>query len=77
MLVASEDVSRLECSNVCTVVFARPLQSLSGVSHPKESSVPIIAISTNKRIQKDKVRKTSHATESGEAVDSDEAGALA
>ena len=77
MVVTPEDVYRLECRNVCTVVFARLLHSLSGVSHPKESSVPIITISTNKRIQKDKVRKTSHATESGEAVDSDEAGALA
>jgi hypothetical protein len=57
MMVTSEGFSRLECSNVCTVMVARPLQSLSGVSHPKEISAPIITISTNNRIQKDKVRK--------------------
>ena len=58
MLVASEGFSRLECSNVCTVVFARPLKSLSGVSHPKEISVPIMTVSTNSPIQKGKARKT-------------------
>ena len=57
MVVTTEGFSRLECSNVCTVVVARPLQSLSGVSHPKEISAPIITISTNNRIQKGKVRK--------------------
>ena len=50
MLVTSEGVLCLEYRNVCTVVVARPLQSLSGVSHPKEISVPIITISTNNRI---------------------------
>src|SRR6266436_3540977 len=56
MVVTPEGASRLECRNVCTVVVARPLQSLSGVSHPKEISVPIITISTNNRIQNGKVR---------------------
>ena len=59
MVVTREGVSRLECSNVCTVVFARSLHSLSGVSHPKEMSVPTITISTNNRISKDEVHKTS------------------
>ena len=59
MVVTFEGVSRLECGNVCAVVFAQPLQSLSGVSHPKEISVPMITISTSNRIQKGKVRKTS------------------
>ncbi len=59
MVVTPEGVSRLECRNVCTVVVARPLQSLSGVSHPKEISVPIITISTNNRISKGEVHKTS------------------
>jgi hypothetical protein len=58
MVVTTEGVSCLECRNVCTVVVARPLQSLSGVSHPKEISVPIITTSTNNRIQKSQVRKT-------------------
>ena len=61
MVVTSEGASRLERRNVCTVVFARLLQSLSGVSHPIEISVPIITISTSNRIQKDKVRNTSLA----------------
>ena len=56
-MVTPEGVSRLECRNVCTVVVARPLHSLSGLSHPKEISVPIITMSTNNRISKDKVRK--------------------
>ena len=41
----------------CRVV--RSLHSLSGVSHPKEISVPIITISTNNRISKGEVHKTS------------------
>ena len=57
MVVKPEGASRLECRKVCTVVVARPLHSLSGVSHPKESSVPRITISTNNRIQNGKVRK--------------------
>jgi hypothetical protein len=61
MLVTTEGVSRLECRNLCAVVVARPLQSLSGVSHPKEISVPIITISTSNRIQNSQVRKTSWA----------------
>jgi len=77
MVVTPEGVCRLECSSFCISVVARLLHSLNGVFQPKEISAPITTISTNKRIQKDKVRKTSHATESGEAVDSDEAGALA
>ena len=63
VVVTTEGVSRLECRNVCTVVFVRPFQSLSGVSHPKEISVPTITISTNSRISKGEVRKTSWANQ--------------
>ena len=58
-MVTPEGVSRLECRNVCTVVVAWPLHSLSGLSHPKEISVPIITMSTSNRIQKGKVHKKS------------------
>jgi hypothetical protein len=61
MVVTREGASRLECRNVCTVVVARPLQSLSGVAHPKEISVPIITISTSNRISKDEVHEASWA----------------
>ena len=57
IVVTPEGVSRLECRNVCTVVVAWPLHSLSGLSHPKEISVPIITMSTNNRISKGEVHK--------------------
>src|SRR5438270_573504 len=59
MVVTPEGVYRLECRNVCTVVVVRSLHSLNGLSHPKEISVPIITISTNNRISKGEVHKTS------------------
>ena len=77
MVVTPEGVCRLECSSFCISVVARLLHSLNGVFQPKEISAPTTTISTNNRIRRRKVRKTSHATESGEAVDLDEAGALA
>ncbi len=77
MVVTPEGVCRLECSSFCISVVARLLHSLNGVFQPKEISAPITTISTNNRIRRCNVRKTSHATKSGEAVDLDEAGALA
>jgi len=68
MMVTSEGFSRLECRSVCTAVFARPLQSLSGVSHPKEISVPIITISTNNRIHTSEVRKHVEQKEVSRAI---------
>ncbi len=59
IVITPEGVCRPEWRNLCIAVFARSLHSLSGLSHAKEISVPIITISTNNRIQKDKVRKTS------------------